>query len=138
MPKLPKSVQRKVAKRANICCEYCKLLSSFSPAGLTVDHIYHVSLGGTDTLANLAWCCRSCNEHKHTAIQCTDPETDSLVLLFHPRKDKWDFHFKWDSDFSKIKGLTPTGRATIIRLKMNNDAIVNLRKVILGFGRPPN
>lgn len=60
-----------------------------------------------------------------------------MVSLFHPRKDNWKDHFKWSDDFLFMEGVTPTGRATIIRLKTNRTAIVNLRKILIGNGHPP-
>jgi hypothetical protein len=48
-----------------------------------------------------------------------DPETRQLVPRFHPRQDLWDEHFSLDLDRLLIEGLTPTGRATVVRLGLN-------------------
>lgn len=63
--------------------------------------------------------------------------TNQIVPLFHPRNDDWYAHFKWRDDFLIMEGLTPTGRATIIVLDTNNQEIINLRRVLIGHGHPP-
>jgi hypothetical protein len=34
-------------------------------------------------------------------------------------RDRWDEHFAWANDYLRIDGLTPVGRATVARLKLN-------------------
>jgi hypothetical protein len=58
------------------------------------------------------------------------PETGAIVILFHPRNDKWEQHFKENG--SLIEGLTQTGRATIELLKMNAQDRRDLRSVVQG------
>ncbi len=51
--------------------------------------------------------------------------------MFNPRQQKWSEHFRWTEDSTEIVGITPTGRATIMRLDFNdtrydeNDSIRN-------------
>ena len=126
-----KSWQMVVVNIANICnvIHQVNLIpNTFSPH----------SLGGTNELLNLAKACDACNGSKHTAISAPDPLTNQAVPLFHPRKDNWHDHFKWSDDLLRMEGLTPIGRATIARLKTNRPAIVNLRRVLIGFGHPPD
>jgi len=59
------------------------------------------------------------------------------VLLYHPRRDRWDTHFAWSDDFTLIVGLTPTGRATEATLFLNRDGVVNLRRLIYTIGEHP-
>jgi hypothetical protein len=56
-----------------------------------------------------------------------DPETGKEEPLFHPRKQRWDGHFRWPKNYSVIEGKTPTGRATVNRLQMNNAARLTAR-----------
>ncbi|NEQ84770.1 MAG: HNH endonuclease, partial [Moorea sp. SIO2I5] len=56
-----------------------------------------------------------------------DPLTNQTVHLFNPRTQNWDEHFSWNVDFTKIQGLTPVGRVTVITLKMNNPLVVEAR-----------
>jgi hypothetical protein len=51
----------------------------------------------------------------------------------------WSDHFAWSAGFSEIIGKTPTGRATVQRLQLNREALVNLRTVLRSLGKhPPN
>lgn len=64
------------------------------------------------TLDNLALSCQHCNNHKYNKTVGRDPVTTGAVPLFHPREQRWQNHFEWNSDYTLIIGLTPTGRAT--------------------------
>ena len=134
---IPRATQIALEKLANGCCEYCKLLQIYYAPTFTNEHIFPTTLGGTDELANLAKACFGCNLSKGKAITAVDPETNQSVSLFHPRKNNWHNHFEWSKDFLRILGKTPIGRATIIRLKMNRPENINIRKVTLGHGHPP-
>jgi len=48
-----------------------------------------------------------------TAYAVTDPQTGKSVLLYNPRKDFWEEHFRWSTNWQKLIGRTPTGRATV-------------------------
>jgi hypothetical protein len=91
-------------------------------------HVDHIDPNGGDTLENLCLACWNCNTSKHQATTAVDPETDEMVPLFNPRKEKWPEHFGWLEGGIWIQGLTPVGRATVERLKMNRPAIVIARK----------
>jgi hypothetical protein len=43
----------------------------------------------------------------------------TVVRLFHPRQDRWEEHFRVDTDTGAVVGLTPIGCATVARLQMN-------------------
>jgi hypothetical protein len=55
------------------------------------------------------------------------------VPLFHPRRDRWSDHFRWTRD-CRIRGRTPTGRATVLALGMNRPAVIAIRKMLLELG----
>ena len=95
------------------------------------------SAGGTDEPANLAFSCQGCNNHKYTAVTALDPATGATVTLFHARRQRWEDHFSWNEDFTLVIGLTPTGRATVEKLRLNREGIVNLRKVLRRAGEHP-
>ena len=68
-----------------------------------------------------------------------DPESKKEVNLFHPRKDKWITHFKWNENFTVLIGLTAKGRATIQALKLNRPNLINQRVVYRAYGiHPPS
>jgi len=99
-------------------------------------HIEHIDPSGGDQPDNLALACANCNQIKGVATSATDPQTQQAVSLFNPRQQNWHEHFEWKDGIS-IHGLTPTGRATIERLKMNLDRIVEARRVWVRTGYHP-
>lgn len=138
MPKrISDSKKKQVASRARFCCEYCLSQADFSPDPLSVEHITPVSKGGSDDLDNLAHSCQGCNNRKYIHTEAIDPVTNTVVRLFHPRKDQWSDHFQWSTDQSIIIGLTPSGRATIEKLDLNRKGVVNLRHVLVLIGEHP-
>jgi len=115
-----------VRQRAGDCCEYCGLPQSALPfATFHVEHIIAQQRGGSDDLLNRALCGARCNLSKGPNLSGIDSETGTIVTLFNPRTDKWHDHFKQSGSF--IIGCTPTGRATVHVLNMNEDRRVKLR-----------
>lgn len=92
-----------------------------------MDHILPQVAGGSDEPENLAATCYRCNEFKGSKIHAPDPATSTLVPLFNPRQQSWTEHFTWANGGTHIVGLTPTGRATVIALRLNNDYVVEAR-----------
>lgn len=109
-------------------CAYCRTAETISGSRLSIDHIEPRSLGGADEIANLCQCCRACNEFKATSTGGTDPLTGASAQLFHPRRDEWEEHFRWSQDGVRVIGLTPSGRATVIALRMNHATVVAARR----------
>ena len=134
---IPAELRRLVADRSQHCCEYCRTQARYSSDSLTIDHITPRGLGGPTTADNLALCCYGCNQHKSTRLAAPDPVTDALALLFHPRQHRWEAHFAWNDDFTRMLALTPTGRATIAALQLNRPGLVNLRRVLYAIGEHP-
>jgi hypothetical protein len=131
------SIRALVRERAFACCEYCQAQAKFSHDSFSVEHVIPLSKGGSDNPVNLAWSCQGCNNFKYTAITAYDMVTAEIVNLFHPRLDRWNIHFAWNTDFSKVIGLTPTGRATQDKLQLNRNGLVNLRAVLTAAGHHP-
>lgn len=86
---------------------------------------------------NLALACQGCNGHKYTSVEAQDPLRGEIVPLFHPRRDDWIEHFVWSEDWTRIVGLTPIGRATVEKLRLNRPELVNLRRVLRAQGEHP-
>lgn len=126
-----------IQKRANGCCEYCLSQAKFSPDSFSIEHVVPRSKGGTSDLDNLAVACQGCNNFKYSHTEAIDPVTGELVPLYHPRRENWKKHFAWSRDATQLLGLTPTGRATIDRLQLNRDGVVNLRRVLYSIGEHP-
>jgi 5-methylcytosine-specific restriction endonuclease McrA len=136
-PKLTAKQKEAIARRAGGCCEYCRSQARFSPDPFSIEHIIPRSKGGTDEDDNLALACQGCNNRKYTHIEAHDPVSGNLVSLYHPRHQRWTDHFGWNEDFTLAIGLTPTGRATVERLQLNREGVVNLRRVLRTIGQHP-
>lgn len=131
MPKIPISLQRIVVERAKGYCEYCQLPAAFSASSFNFEHIIPIIKEGLTILSNLAYSCGGCNAHKKDKIEVPDPLTRQLAPLFNPRNDIWSEHFQWNDDDLHIIGITPVGRATVNRLKVNREGNVNLRRLLM-------
>jgi hypothetical protein len=130
------SLRNSVCRRARFCCEYCGLPEACAPVvPLHVEHILARKHGGSSRLTNLAFACYHCNFHKQTDIVGIDPVTRRRSVLFHPRRHKWQYHFKWDGIV--LIGTTAIGRATIAVLAMNDDDMIDLRSTLCDEGTFP-
>jgi 5-methylcytosine-specific restriction endonuclease McrA len=114
------ATKQAVRERAEYLCEYCHSLEALSANRFTIDHIVPRSLGGSDDIDNLALACRRCNERRYNFVASIDPETQEIVPIFNPRQQQWAEHFVWTLDGTVIQGSTPIGRATCIRLDLND------------------
>ena len=104
-----------------------------------MEHILPRSLQGSDERDNLAASCYRCNEFKGAKTHATDPETGQLAPLFNPRTQIWSDHLAWVNGGTHLIGLTPTGKATVIALRLNNENIVQARAIWIEFGwHPPS
>lgn len=127
---------RLVHQRANLRCEYCQTSQKITGQAMHVDHI---DPNGPDHTDNLCLACSSCNQSKARVMTAPDPEEGTIVALFNPRSDKWVDHFVWVDDGKQVQGITPVGRATVERLKMNHERIVAARILWIGVGwHPPS
>jgi hypothetical protein len=115
---------RLVHERARYCCEYCQTCQSTIGQAMHVEHIN--PLGGNHP-DNLCLACPSCNLSKSQATSAVDPISGQDVPLFNPRKQLWSEHFVWSESGLEVQGLTPAGRATAERLKMNQDRLIVAR-----------
>jgi len=126
-----------VRERAGGRCEYCKALRAFATSHFCAEHIIPFSLGGNTELENLAYSCDICNINKAAKITVVDTVTGQEIPLFHPRKDQWNDHFKWDDETLRIIGITLKGQLTIQLLDMNRVEAVNLRGLLKSAGLHP-
>ncbi len=126
-----------VRNRADCRCEYCKIPDSHRSGSFNIDHIIPIVLEGSSELENLAYSCSGCNEYKAAKTTATDPSTGKEIPLFHPRKDQWNEHFKWDDEALHIIGITLKGELTIQALDMNRKGLINLRRLLKNAGLHP-
>lgn len=121
-----------VAERAAFRCEYCRLPEDFGIYPFEVDHIVAIKHGGQTTTDNLAYCCLRCNRQKGTDLTTQLPGTETIVRLFHPRKDIWADHFEVDA--GAIYGKTNIGDATARLLAFNTPERIIGRKLLVEAG----
>jgi HNH endonuclease len=126
-----------VRSRAQGCCEYCRSQEHYATQPFSVDHVVPLLKRGDDGPDNLALACQGCNNHKFTRVEYIDPVTGEIAALFHPRNQSWSDHFVWSHDFTRVLGLTPTGRATVEALHLNRAGLVNLRRILFETGEHP-
>jgi len=122
MIELPEAVRRRAGNR----CEYCHLPQEAFRRGFHIEHIVARQHGGKAQPENLALACWSCNLKKGPNLSEIDPETGCTTALFHPRRDRWTDHFAALIGTLiplgvEIRGLTPTGRATVRVLGLNEE-----------------
>jgi HNH endonuclease len=117
---------RLVHERARNYCEYCQTYRDMIGQAM---HVEHIDPNGGDSPANLCLACPTCNLSKATATSALDPATGVTVPLFNPRTQRWQDHFMWIENARRVQGLTPTGRATVERLHMNQARLVVARSL---------
>lgn len=125
---------RLVHERADYCCEYCYTSQHIIGQAM---HVEHIDPKGGDDPDNLCLSCATCNMSKALATSAADPETGAVMSLFNPRIQVWSEHFAWAESATVVQGLTPTGRATISRLKMNRRRVVDARRRWVLTGEHP-
>lgn len=129
---MDEATRQLVRTRAGDRCEYCHLPQAGHEERFSIDHIVARKHRGEDAAENLAMCCLRCNLHKGTDLSGIDPSNNQVVPLFHPRRDNWPEHFRWNGPL--IVGVTPSGRATTVTLRMNAPERLRLRQSLLAEG----
>ncbi|MGH2346063.1 MAG: HNH endonuclease [Chloroflexota bacterium] len=136
MASIRHALRQAVVERAQGRCEYCRTTQAIV-VEMEVDHIIPRSAGGASDLANLCLSCVGCNGFKLAYQTGIDPNTGEEAPLFHPRSHRWDEHFGWSADGTRILGMTPIGRATVARLRMNRAAMTDARRLWVQAGWHP-
>jgi hypothetical protein len=121
-------VRRRAAER----CEYCLLPLAFFDVAPHIEHIVARQHGGKTDTGNLALACHFCNLHKGPNLSGVDPGSGEVVRLFHPRRDLWTEHLRFEG--AVIEGITAIGRVTVRVLAMNDERQVELRSAVLARG----
>ena len=135
MSDISEELRDSVARRARNRCEYCHIPSKGQITWFPIDHILPKSEGGPTEESNLALSCPRCNASKWAFVDGVDPITGDSVPLFNPRSHSWTEHFEWSPTVPLfLEGRTPIGRATIVRLKMNDADPLKIRRLLLELG----
>jgi len=123
MWRMDRTLKARVRRRARFRCEYCLFPERFSELRFQLDHIIAKQHGGQTKATNLALARFRCNSHKGTNLSGVDPQSATVVRLFHPRQDIWKEHFAWNGAI--LASLTSIGRVTIAVLRINRpDAVL--------------
>jgi 5-methylcytosine-specific restriction endonuclease McrA len=125
------SLRRRVCDRARGCCEYCLISETLALSSHQVDHVIAEKHGGETTESNLALSCSICNKYKGSDIASIDPETNEVVRLYNPRKDRWKEHFQLKTECGTIQPLTAIGRVTVRLLQLNRTQCLTERKLLI-------
>jgi HNH endonuclease len=109
-------------------------------ARLEIEHRIPIAKGGTSTELNLWLSYPLCNRFKSDHTSARDPESGVEVPLFNPRTERWSEHFRWSADGTRVIGLTPTGRATVVLLHLADDpdALLVRSYWVLAGWHPPD
>jgi hypothetical protein len=99
---------------------------------LEIDHVIARKHRGRTVAGNLALSCYYFNVYKGPNLTGRDPATGKVTRLYHPRRHKWAFHFRFDG--SILIGRTAIGRTTIDVLRMNHPQLVALRDILTAAG----
>lgn len=118
--------------RASDACEYCQLPQSLSSIPFEIDHIIAQKHGGTSQADNLALSCFYCNSYKGPNIAGFHAGAGRVLRLYHPRKDRWERHFRWNGP--ELEGRTGIGLVTIAVLSINHPDAVVVRASLLEEG----
>jgi hypothetical protein len=128
-------LEQLVRKRAGYACEYCRVPERFDDLPFEIDHVIARQHGGPTSANNLALACFAGNHHKGPNLSGIDPKTRKVTRLFHPRRHKWQRHFRWEG--AVLVGRTPIGRATVRVLAINLSYRVALRQALIEEGLFP-
>jgi 5-methylcytosine-specific restriction endonuclease McrA len=128
-------LRRQVAARAEGRCEYCRIHQDDRLFAHEIDHIFAEKHGGQAQMDNLCLACNECNRFKGSDLCSLDSETDAIVSLYHPRRDRWADHFRVLEGM--LEALTATGRVTARLLHFNDADAVDRRRMLIEAGRYP-
>lgn len=96
---------------------------------LDIEHIVPEARSGETVEENLWLACPLCNAHKAGRVAGPDPATGEIIRFFDPRRQTWPEHVAWADGGTRIVGLTPAGRATIVALELNRAVLVAARRL---------
>lgn len=127
------NLRQRVKERAAHRCEYCRLRQrDEEESPFHIEHIIARQHGGTHSEDNLALACCWCNARKGPNLSGLDPDTGALTRLFHPRRDRWEEHFRRER--ARINGSTDIGRTTAWLLQFNEADNLAQRELLLELG----
>jgi HNH endonuclease len=114
--------REQVRVRYHFCCGYCGTHETEVGALLTIDHFHPTTLGGTNLLENLVYCCDACNRYKADFWHASPRRR-----LLHPLRDQREDHIVEEAITARWVGITTRGQFHIERLHLNRPVLVQKR-----------
>src|SRR5258706_6248113 len=136
---IPEDVVARVRSRADDRCGYCLSPQHLVLGWLEIEHLIPKAKRGTDDEENLWLTCRLCNNFKGIQTDALHPESGQRVPLVDPRAANDGSTPSVGATMgSTIVGMTPSGRATVIALQLNNmiAVMVRLQWIAAGLHSP--
>jgi hypothetical protein len=130
---ISEALRREVEDRAQGYCEYCLIHQDDRLFAHEIDHSYAEKHSGQTQTDNLCLACSECNRYKGSDLCSLDPVTQTVVALFHPRRDGWTEHFRLYDGI--IEPLSPSGRVTARLLDFNDPETLDRRRILIEAGR---
>jgi hypothetical protein len=122
---------RRVHNHAAYRCEYCQAAQRIIGQSM---HVEHIKPDGSD---DLCLSCPTCNLSKAKVTTTHDPDMGKMTERFNSRKQGWSEHFRWAENGTVVQAITPTGRATVARLRMNLPRLIESRSIWVYSGVHP-
>ncbi|MCP4421691.1 MAG: HNH endonuclease [Chloroflexi bacterium] len=98
MAHVPTRLEQSVREAFQGNCAYCQSRELLMGVTFEIEHIIPRSKGGQTTVENLCLACPTCNRHKASRLNASDPLTGQTAPLFHPLTNTWKEHFRWNTD----------------------------------------
>ncbi len=127
------NLRAQIELRAGGICEYCRIAIEDTYFGGEIDHIISLKHRGETEFENLALACQPCNRNKGSDLGSLSKSSKNLVRFFNPRADKWDEHFRVNSD-AEIESLTEIGEVTTFIFGFNEPERIAERKGLIQLG----
>lgn len=134
---VPRALVIVITAEARGQCGYCQTQIKYVGPVMVMEHIIPIAAGGKTDKDNLWLACHPCNSRKGKKTEAIDPESGQVAPLFNPRTQHWSDHFTWSDDGVIIIDQTPTGRATVVALKLNDEEVVKPRRRWVEMGWHP-
>jgi hypothetical protein len=137
---LPKAVRFEVLKRDSFTCQYCG--AKAPDVVLQIDHIEPVSLGGSDSLLNLATSCAACNGGKGARrlddASVVEKQRQQLAQL-QERREQIDMLVEWQKGLGNLDDYATEKAAEFWRelapgWTLTDTGTKKLRAVLRRFG----
>lgn len=126
------TLRRLVSDRAGNCCEYCLQPEVFAFCSHEIDHIIAEKHGGETVADNLALACKLCNTFKGSDIASVDPESQEIIRLYQPGRDRWQAQFRLEE--GELVPLNAVARTTVKLLQINRSVRLQERLLWLASG----